>query len=212
MHAVTSERLEALRRLEIVVLSRYMKGELEKAGIDGRRIHVEPPFVHGLRPDAAADGPPCLLFAGRLTRAKGPLEALEAWRLSDFRDLPLLFAGTGPERERVAARGGTVLGWVDRVRLSALYRRARAMIMPSRWQEPFGLAGLESLTMGTPVVAWRGGAVEEWHVGPGLVDWGDIRGLAEALPLAASSPVAAPTGFDEEDLMRRLVALYETVG
>ena len=35
------------------------------------------------------------------------------------------------------------------------------MVMPLRWHEPFGLVAVESLAAGTPVIAWRMGALPE---------------------------------------------------
>ena len=35
------------------------------------------------------------------------------------------------------------------------------MVMPLRWHEPFGLVAVESLASGTPVIAWRMGALPE---------------------------------------------------
>jgi glycosyltransferase involved in cell wall biosynthesis len=92
-------------------------------------------------------------------------------------------------------------------------RRARALLMPSRWQEPFGIVGLEALTLGVPVVAWEGGGVAEWHPGgPSLVPWGDVDGLAAALRAAVDGPRAsAPIGFEPRTLMERLVAIYDAL-
>src|SRR6185503_15699763 len=79
---LTQERLAAARRLRVVVLSRYMKDELVAAGVPGEQVHVIPPFVHGLDLGAAAGGPPCVLFVGRLVETKGVRDAVEAWRRS----------------------------------------------------------------------------------------------------------------------------------
>lgn len=206
---LTERRLRALRRFRAVVtLSRYMKQELAAAGVAPERVHVIPPFVHGLDPAAEADGPPCVVFVGRLSEAKGVSEAITAWRLAGV-DLPLVVAGTGPLRAAVERQGIPVLGWLSRPRLSVLYRRARAVLMPSRWQEPFGIVGLEALTMGVPVVAWDSGGIAEWHPGEGLVPWGDLPGLARALRSAVGRRAGPLRGFDREPLMRRLLELYE---
>jgi glycosyltransferase involved in cell wall biosynthesis len=186
-----------------------MKRELVAAGVAAEQVVVVPPFVHDLDPAAVADGPPCVLFVGRLTAAKGVGDAVEAWRLSGL-DLPLVVAGTGPLRGELESSGIKVLGWLGRERLAAVYRRARALLMPSRWQEPFGIAGLEALTMGVPVAAWESGGVSEWHPGP-LAAWGDARGLARALRQAAGSRAVAPAGFDRRSVMRQLVEVYEEV-
>jgi len=177
---LTTARLDAVRRMPLTVLSQFMARELREIGIPGDRITVTPPPPPAL-PDTPAEGPRSLLFAGRLAVAKGVWDAVEVWRRSGL-DLPLVFAGTGPERGRLEAAGHQVLGWVSRPRLAGLLRAAAALILPSRWQEPYGLVGPEALSVGTPVVAWESGAVSEWHPGGGLlVPWGDVDGLAAAL-------------------------------
>jgi glycosyltransferase involved in cell wall biosynthesis len=153
---------------------------------------------------------------GRLAETKGVRDAVEAWRRSGV-DLPLAIAGTGPLRGELAAAaeadgsGLEVLGWVDRDRLSGVYRRARALVMPSRWQEPFGIVGLEALRFGVPVVTWESGGVAEWHPGPGLVRWGDVEALARALGEAVNRRVELPPRFEREEAVGRLMAVYGRV-
>ena len=209
IYARTKERLRALRKMaRIIVLSRYMRDELVDAGADRKRIAIISPFVNGLDADATPSGRPCVLFAGRLVRAKGVDDAVQAWRASGL-DLPLVFAGTGPERARLEARGATVLGWQPVERMSGVYRRAAALVMPSRWQEPFGIAGLEALHMGVPVAAWRSGGIPEWL--PGAVEWGQVDALAAALLAAAGTRVEPPSGFGREASIARLLVLYHEV-
>ena len=206
--ALTAERLAALKRLRLTVLSSYMRRELVQAGVSPERITVVPPFAHGLDLAARADGAPCVLFVGRLAEAKGVRDAIEAWRRSAS-DLPLVVAGTGPLRREIEAEGIEVLGWLDRRRLSAVYRRAAVVVMPSRWQEPFGIVGLEALTLGTPVAAWESGGVREWHPGGELlVPWGDVEGLARALRIGPGQRVETPGAFARDLLARRLETLY----
>jgi glycosyltransferase involved in cell wall biosynthesis len=206
VHALTAARLAALRRLRVVVLSHYMKMELVAAGLRPDAVAVVPPFVHGLDPGAAADGSPCVLFVGRLSAHKGVRDAVDAWQRSGLA-LPLVFAGTGPLRDELARDGFEVLGWVPHARLGAVYRRARALLLPSRWQEPFGIAGLEALTLGVPVAAWDSGGVREWLGDPGVA-WGDVDGLGRALRDAVGRRATAPAGYDPDALLRRLDAAY----
>jgi glycosyltransferase involved in cell wall biosynthesis len=205
---LTTARLAALARMEVTVLSRYMRKEMTAAGADPARVHVVPPFVHGLDPGARADGDRCVLFTGRLAEAKGVRDAVDAWRRSGL-GLPLVMAGTGPLRAWAEAAGAQVLGWVAHERMAPLYRRAAALLMPSRWQEPFGIAGLEALTLGTPVAAWRSGGIPEWHPGgPSLAGWGQVDALAAALRAVAGQPAGAPAGFERAAAMEALDAVY----
>jgi glycosyltransferase involved in cell wall biosynthesis len=207
MMALTGARLAAIRDSTVVVLSEYMRGELVAAGLSAARVHVVPPFVD-FPPDTAAEagGPDCVLFVGRLVEAKGARDAVAAWRESGV-PLPLVVAGTGPLRTDMEAAGADVRGWVPHRALPGLLRRARALLMPSRWQEPFGIAGLEALSFGVPVVAWESGGVREWHPGP-LAAWGDVAGLARMLREAIGKRVSMPDGFQREVLMRRLDDAY----
>lgn len=208
LFALTRERLLALRGLRAIVLSRYMREELAAVGVES---DVIPPFVDGLDLDAPADGPACVAFVGRLDEKKGALDAARAWRRSGIA-LPLVAAGVGPLREELVARGAQCPGWLDRRALSSLLRRARALLMPSRWQEPFGLAGLEALAFGVPVVAYGSGGIGDWHPGDGLVPWGDVDALAIALREAVGRPAQPASGcFERGPLMERLLGAYEAV-
>jgi len=53
------------------------------------------------------------------------------------------------------------MGEVSGEAKGALIGGARALLFPIDWQEPFGLVMIEAMACGTPVVAWRGGSVEE---------------------------------------------------
>jgi glycosyltransferase involved in cell wall biosynthesis len=211
---LTERRLAAVRRLQVSVLSRYMREELVTAGVRAESVHVVPPFVHDLDLQARADGSPCVLFVGRLAESKGVRDAVKAWRRSGV-ELPLVLAGTGPlraelEAEAARAKGPPleVLGWVERGPLSALYARAGALVFPSRWQEPFGIAGIEALSFGVPVVAWESGGVGEWHPGPGLVHFGDASALARALAKHVGRRLLLLPRFDRDEAIGRLTALY----
>lgn len=74
----------------------------------------------------------------------------------------LKVVGTGPDWTRLAALAGPnveFLGSVDEPALRDLYQRATALVLPA--EEDFGIAPVESLACGRPVIAFgRGGAVE----------------------------------------------------
>lgn len=62
-----------------------------------------------------------------------------------------------------------------------LLARARAMVFPIQWEEPFGLAMVEAMVSGTPVIATPRGAAPEL-VTPGVTGWlaRDLDEMADA--------------------------------
>jgi glycosyltransferase involved in cell wall biosynthesis len=201
---LTAERRDALAGARaVIVLSRYMKRELVQVGLAPDRIHVVPPFVWGLA--GAPRSAEMVAVVGRVVRAKGIDDAIEAWRRAQL-DLPLVFVGTGSERARIEALGFRVTGWLDRTALGEALAQTSVLVMAPRWQEPFGIAGLEALTLGVPVAAWRSGGIEEWHPAP--VEYGDFDALAGSLRSLVGSGARSPEGFDPRSLMTRLHQVY----
>jgi alpha-1,6-mannosyltransferase len=116
-----------------------------------------------------------LVLVSRLSREKRPGVAIDAVASLVRRglDVELLVAGDGPLQTRLVeqARGLPVrfLGFVPRPRLPALIASADVALSPCPI-ETFGLAALEALACGVPVVAAAGGALSELvTVGAGLV-------------------------------------------
>jgi glycosyltransferase involved in cell wall biosynthesis len=122
----------------------------ERARVLGaREVRVIPSGVE--LPELVGDEaePAEVLYAGRLSPEKGVLELLDA-----AQGLNLVVAGDGPLRDRVPfARG-----FVQHDELQQLYARAAVVACPSR-REGFGVACLEAMAHGRPVVATRVGGL-----------------------------------------------------
>ncbi len=226
---LTRRRLAAAVQMErVTVLSRYMSDELDSVGLPAERILRIPPFADNLEAPATpgAGRGKLHLFAGRLSLHKGVRVALAA--AEELRsDLPLVIAGAGPlaeevsERERISKRV-SFAGWADRTELSRLLGRACSLWLPSLWAEPFGIAGLEALAAGVPVIASRAGGVTDWLVDGQnglLVEPGSTQDLARAADRLAADPALASRlgragrkrverDFDPRVLMRLLIEAY----
>lgn len=175
----------------LLVASAAMRGELLRNGIAPEKIEICAPVPPAVaEPFAAlpADGLPRIVYAGQIVRGKGVDVLLES-----LARVPVPFEcviiGEGHHRlycEDLARR----LGLADRVHftgflppagLAGHYRGARLAVVSSVWPEPFGLAGLEAMRHGLPVVAFATGGVGEWlHDGVNgyLVPWMDRAAMA----------------------------------
>lgn len=96
-----------------------------------------------------------LLFIGRLNESKGPHVANEIAKRTGRR---LLVAGQG---DPSLCPDGEYLGVVRGQERSALLARARAVLVPSLYLEPFGGVAVEAMLSGTPAITTNWGAFPE---------------------------------------------------
>jgi glycosyltransferase involved in cell wall biosynthesis len=168
---------------------------------------VDPAFAPG---DGTHDG--YLLFVGAVQARKDPLAALAA---AEAAGVPLVVVGPekDPELAReLRARGADVRGWVEKPELAELYRRAGALILPSRF-EGFGVPVLEAMASGTPVVLSDDEALREVAGDAGI--YGD---LADGVRLAfaereryARAGLERAALFTWEESARRTADVYRQV-
>jgi glycosyltransferase involved in cell wall biosynthesis len=199
--------------------SPFVRDALVDGGLPADRIAVVPPVVDvpvdvpiDVPIDVAVErqeraGPAYALFAGRLVAEKGTAAlASAAARLAGTLDV--LVAGDGPERGSLERAGATVLGHRPRVEVHRLMANAQVVVMPSLWDEPFGMAAVEAMGCGAPVVATRvgglAGLIDDGVTG-WLIDRGDAAALAERLRWCAGHPaetaaagLAARTAFERD--------------
>jgi alpha-1,6-mannosyltransferase len=142
---------------------------------------------------------PFALYVGRMALEKDLDVLLEAWPEVERRTgVGLVLVGSGPARRRLMrSRGGQRARWLpyegDRDRLADLYAAAELVVAPCPI-ETFGLAALESLASGVPVLAAdRGGVAEtvERSGGGRHFGAGDRASLAEAAVSMLQGDLAA---------------------
>lgn len=173
-------------------------------------LYPEPPTSRAERSDYLA-------FLGRMSRDKGAHRAIA---VALEAGLPLRIAAKCREPlevdyfERFVRRhlGGGIeyLGEVGHDDKVELLRHARALLCPISWEEPFGLAMVEAMACGTPVVATRRGSVPEVveHGRTGIVvdeytEMASRLGEVEAL-----DPVEIRRSVEERFSPARMVAGY----
>jgi glycosyltransferase involved in cell wall biosynthesis len=215
------ERNAAQRLDRLLVSSKYMFRELMRNGFMPRQIAVLPMFTTMNRDGAvaaSAAGQQRILFVGRLDRAKGGRELIDALGLIGSRgDWQVDVIGTGPllgELRQRAADGalrGRVCfhGRVDADAMPSFYARARLAVVPSMIPESFGLVGIEAMACARPVVAFDSGGIRDWLADGEtgfLVPRGDVRALAARIDrLLADDGLVATMGAAAA---RRVVCFY----
>lgn len=219
-------RLAAPGRLTFTGCSEYIARRGRPAGGEWHGI---PNFADTealtLAPSVPDDAP--LVFLSRVEEIKGAHWAIEIARRSGRR---LVIAGNHSEkndpegefwRRRIAPEIGNggieYVGPVDDVRKNVLLGRARAMLVPIQWDEPFGIVFAESLACGTPVISCPRGALPE-IVREG-VDGFLIRSIEEGCAAVGKVPALDRAGcrrravehFSADAVVARYLDLYSKV-
>ncbi|NIR59918.1 MAG: glycosyltransferase family 4 protein, partial [Gammaproteobacteria bacterium] len=122
--------------------------------------------TYQFKADPGADAP--FVFLGRVAAIKGPHLAIEAARRAG---VPLVIAGNvPPEHQRwfdqhiaphICGERVRYVGPLDDAGKNELLGRARALLMPILWDEPFGIVMIEAMACGTPVIGLARGSVPE---------------------------------------------------
>jgi glycosyltransferase involved in cell wall biosynthesis len=156
-----NERVDAY-----IAISHFQKTRFVRSGIPAGRIHVKPNFVEP-DPGEGSQGGRYALFVGRLSVEKGLTLLLNAWRKLR-EEIPLVIVGDGPMRPylQAEAKSGQLrsvhfTGELRRPEVYDAMKRAAFLVVPSVWQEPFGLNIVEAFACGTPVLGASIGAIGE---------------------------------------------------
>lgn len=150
--------------MPVISISNDQRGPLPMARWLGTVYNGIPAGLYDFSPR----GGDYLAFVGRLSPEKGPEDAIE---IAVRAGVPLKIAAKvdAVDRDyyetRIRPRLDHPLieyvGEIDERGKNALLGGARALLFPIAWREPFGLAMIEALACGTPVIAYRRGSVPE---------------------------------------------------
>lgn len=164
-----------------------------------------------------------VFFLGRVTPDKGPIRAAEAARAAG---VPLVMALkiASPEEEEYwrteveprLPEGTTILPEIPLEKKVDLLSRARAVLFPIDWEEPFGLVMTEAMACGTPVIATPRGSVPEVIADGETGFIVPVDGYAEAAAesmrhLEDIDPAACRAWVEKRFSKAAMVAGYEAV-
>jgi len=190
-YTAKKNELELNRRFHrLIVNSRYLRAELIRNGFAAEKIELHVPVPPAGEPAfrSSFSDRNVIVYSGQVVRGKGVdvlLEALARVRVP----FSAVILGDGSHRpfcERLSRK----LGLADRVQfkgyvpaepLKEHYRECSVVVMSSVWPEPFGMAGIEAMRCGLPVVAFDAGGIREWLIdgyNGCLVPWMDRAAYA----------------------------------
>jgi glycosyltransferase involved in cell wall biosynthesis len=170
-----------------------------------------------------------VLYVGRLGIHKGVHCLIEAFKSLDLSTARLHIAGQGGDKailERAAREDGRIVvyGFLAPEKLRQLYSVADVAVVPSIYNEPFGLVIPEYYQQGIPVLGSRAGALPELIIdgyNGFLFQPGDITALAALLADFASDPKLlnelsanarkSAAAFDLRVHLRKLKEIYADV-
>ena len=216
----------------ITITDALARFQIERVGLPARKL-VTIPYGLDALPEAWGENPPddvpeqarVLLAVCRLDRQKGVDLAVRALARLRGRheDVELVVLGEGAERPRVEALAhelGVPVHLPGRVPdVAAWLRRAAVLVHPVRW-EGFGLAVLEAMLAGLPVVASRVSSLPELVVDgvtgvlvppehPEALAAGIERALEAARPLGEAGRRRAQERFSVARMADATLAVYE---
>ena len=160
-----------------IALSEFAKTKLIEGGLPAEKIAVKPNSLSSDPGIRSGEGD-YFAYVGRLTDEKGISTVLECWRQGA--DLPRLrIVGTGELEEQVREAAASLhnvewLGLRSSNEVLDVIGGAAALICPSRWYEGMPRVVIESMAVGTPVIASRLGTYLE------MIDHGKSGMLFEA--------------------------------
>lgn len=148
---------------------------------------------------------PLITFAGKISKTKGVDTLLQANRiLQKQQEVHFLIFGAGDledvldsaNSEQYCLDNVHLLGHQTSETLSAFHNAANLSVMPSR-SEGFGIAALEAMGCGTPIVVTQTGGPDKFAVGD-IVQREDPEALAQSILKLLSFPDSLYLGMREE--------------
>jgi glycosyltransferase involved in cell wall biosynthesis len=202
----------------VICPSTSMLREMSDAGIEATMIPLGVADSHFT---TAVPAPvPTFVYAGRFSREKGVALLIAAFAKirSQLPTARLRLVGDGPLRRELrsltallgVADSVEFTGWSKYNRVHESFRDGWACVCPSLWAEPFGLAAVESIAMGIPVIASDSGGFRE-TVNDGvtglLFQTGSVESLAARMVEIATG-AAFPSHRLPQDAVEKSRAFY----
>lgn len=173
------------------------------------------------------------LFIGRLSPEKGVNQLLQAWKILGRKDKRLFIVGEGPEKPALEAfvqkhqlSNVIFTGFLSSDEQAKIWAQSAFSVVPSIWEEPFGMVVLESWANARPVIAHQVGAlpelIKEGQTGllspafqPELLAANLERAFAspkECLDMGMKGKMILKVKYSKTQWIQEMVKLYSSMG
>lgn len=203
-YADLAQAYDRFPRFPMISISRSQRARFASANWLATIHHGLPVDIYEPDFDAGSDGL-YLAFLGRMSRDKRPDRAIEIARRTGLKLKLAAKIGDGDrayfeEVIQPMIDGDRIeyVGEIGEDQKSRFLGNAAALLFPIDWPEPFGLAVIEAMACGTPVMAWSCGAMPE------IIDHGTTGFVVETMEDAAAA-MPALLQLDR----RRIRAIFE---
>ena len=211
-------------KINMIGISEFMQKEYEQQGWTAKYVY------NGIDtseyPPGRKNRENRLMFVGRLSTFKRPDEAIKAaietgthidiiggTFVDDPKYLDTIKKTCEEHKDLISLH----LDAPQDVKISLL-QKASACLVPSRMSEPFGLVSVESLSCGTPVIAYDDGAIKEIinnkSVGTICKDYAELVAAIKNIPDAhydTNACVSRAAYFSREKMAERYLKVYKDV-
>jgi len=155
---------------DVIAVSGFLRDRLSREGVLSRaRWHVlHNPIVQVPAARKRNKGLFTFGFLGALTPEKGIGDLVREFARLPRGHARLVVGGQGQAQFLASlkrAGQGSEIDWLGQVEAEQVYGQADAMVVPSRWDEPFGLVAGETMARGLPLIAARRGGLSEQVAG-----------------------------------------------
>ncbi len=214
---------------KFIALNNFVADKMVTGGVPREKIAICGNYIESTT-SSVVDKRGYILYLGRLSSEKGVKTLIKSLSLID--GIVLKVAGSGPDEEYLKNKalelsGAQVefLGHIGGREKQTVIAEALCTVVPSEWYENFPISVVESMSLGTPVVASNMGGLPDMieHGVNGLlfeagnhIDLADcIRSISEnkklASKMAEQSIKTAITRFGAEEHYRQLMGIYKDV-
>ena len=212
---------------KFIALNNFVADKMVAGGVPRQKIAICGNYIESTAA-SVADKHGYILYLGRLSAEKGVATLIKSLSLID--GVVLKVAGSGPDEKNLQSKalelnGARVefLGHISGAEKQRIVAEALCMVVPSEWYENFPISVVESMSLGTPVVASKIGGLPdmiEHGVNGMLFEAGNHVDLANCLrsiienkelasKMAEQSINTAISKFGAEEHYRQLNAIYK---